>query len=40
MGDLRERMSEAEFVQWTRWHAVREQSRELAHAQAAARQKG
>lgn len=38
--ELRERMSNLEFVRWTRFFAVRRQSEELAAKQAAARSGG
>lgn len=38
--ELRDRMSNLEFVQWTRFFAVRAQTEELASKQAAARAGG
>lgn len=34
VGELRERMSHAEFVYWTRWHALRAQAEELERLKA------
>lgn len=37
VGDLRERMSQREFVQWSRYHAARVMQEEIQHAEAEAR---
>jgi hypothetical protein len=37
VAELRETMSQLEFIQWSRWHAVRQQTRELAERSAAAK---
>ena len=37
VAELRERMSQQEFTQWTRYFAVKQQTAELEHKAAAAR---
>lgn len=37
VAELRERMSQEEFVQWTRYHAVQAQTQELESKRATAR---
>lgn len=40
VAELRERMSMAEMVQWSRWHTLRMQREQLEQAQAEAKVRG